>query len=346
MKKIMLTLICYYLLSGGVFADVMDTNKIYTQGMGKAKVTYPDWFKNSFYDIPEDMADAKDKGKKGVALFISQKNCNHCESMVRLTLQDKVVTQRLQKNYDVVGMDIFNDLDITKPDGSTQTIAKFVQDEKAYLTPSMIFYHPGEGRVVKIVGFYPPEKFSLVMDYLDGQHYKQTSISRYLRSQRTAKQATEGNKVKGKSVNESMYQKIHNSKGLTRPTMVLFTQPDCNPCDRFFDRVLSKSDIRKKLRSFNAFQVDTTDNNNQIKTPQGKVVTPQQWMDQLDLSYDISAVFFDEKGKEVFRLDAESGHSRVLTSMKYVLAKGYLEENQVQRWVRKTKQQELKTAKR
>ena len=35
---------------------------------------------------------------------------------------------------------------------------------------------------MKIVGFYPPEKFAKVLDYIDGQHYKHAKLSEYLRS--------------------------------------------------------------------------------------------------------------------------------------------------------------------
>ena len=75
-------------------------------------------------------------------------------------------------------------------------------------------------------------------------------------------------------------------------------------------------------------------------------MTPQQWAEKLDLGYDMSIVYFDEKGKEVFRHDAETGHFRMNTSMSYVLAKGYLEEGHIQRWVRKKKIEQMQTAKK
>ena len=74
------------------------------------KVVYPEWFKQSFYDLQDDLQDALVNGKHGVAVFFSEKSCSYCKAMVERTFQQPDIAQRLSQNYDVVGLDVFSDL--------------------------------------------------------------------------------------------------------------------------------------------------------------------------------------------------------------------------------------------
>ena len=78
---------------------------------------------------------------------------------------------------------------------------------------------------------------------------------------------------------------------------------------------------------------------------QGAPVTnnPKDWADQMELEYDVSVVFFDEAGKEVFRLDSESGRDRVRGAMQYSLDKGYLRHENMQRWSREKRMRQAAT---
>ena len=167
-------------LSPCAMADKMDTYQIGAHG--QANIKYPSWFKESFFDLQEDLSDARKAGKRGVIVFFSQKNCNHCQAFIDNTLNDPATRHRVQENYDVVGLDIFNDLELTDIDGSRTTIKDFAETQRARLTPTLLFYGVENIRLVKIIGFYPPEKFNQVLDYIDGGHYQYVNLSQYLRS--------------------------------------------------------------------------------------------------------------------------------------------------------------------
>jgi thioredoxin-related protein len=316
-----------------VNADAMDSYRIGPHG--KANVKYPNWFKESFFDLPQDLDDARKQGKRGVILFLGQKACNHCQAFIDTTFKDPATQSRVRKSYAVVGVDIFSDLELTDADGSVSAIKDFADIQAARLTPTLLFYSVDDGRVLKIVGLYPPEKFNQVLDYLEGEHYKQEKLGQYLRRLST----TVAKNSQGITLDPGLFAKPphnldrSNKKG-QRPLLVMFETPGCNACARFHERVLSDPEIRKLMSDFDAVLLDASDSTGKITTPDGKSLSPLKWAEKLQLEYDVSVVFFDEEGKEVHRIDSEAGKDRVAGSMQYVLEKAYQRHEQFLRWRR------------
>lgn len=314
-----------------VMADRMDNYQI--GGRGLANIKHPNWFKESFLDLQEDLSDARKAGKRGVIVFFSQKSCSHCQAFIDTTLNDPAVQLRVKKNYDVVGLDIFNDLELTDIDGSVTPIKDYAESQRARLTPTLLFYGVENVRLLKIIGFYPPEKFNRVLDFIDGSHYQRMSLSQYLRHE----QAKTAVKLQALDFDYTLFEKPPHMLDRTqsrgrRPALVVFDNPNCNPCERFRKRVLSNEEVRRLIPSFEAVQLNASDNITRLTITDGRQLTPRQWADELQLVYDIAVVFFDEHGKEVHRLDSETGKDRMAGSMQYVLQKAYKQHEQFMRW--------------
>ncbi len=329
----------FFIVSGSrVQADTMDSYQI--GGHGRADIVYPAWFKQSFLDLRDDLDDARKAGKRGIIVFFSFKHCSHCEAFVSTTMSDPATMNRIQERYDVIALDIFNDTEVTDIDGNVTTIRNFAEVSKARLTPTLIFYGIENEQLVKIVGFYPPEKFNRVLDYIDGGYHKKVKLSEYLRS------STTGTMAKLQPVNYQYdfltappHDLQRSSKDAERPLLVIFDEPGCVACLRFHKRVLSDDKVSQSITTHDAILLDRTDNTSKLVLPDGRTLTPQQWANELQLSYDISVVFFDTQGREVHRLDSETGRDRMLLSMQYVLDKGYERHEQYLRWIREQQQQ-------
>ncbi|WP_455219052.1 thioredoxin family protein [Kaarinaea lacus] len=329
----------FFIVSGSrVQADTMDSYQI--GGHGRADIVYPAWFKQSFLDLRDDLDDARKAGKRGIIVFFSFKHCSHCEAFVSTTMSDPATMNRIQERYDVIALDIFNDTEVTDIDGNVTTIRNFAEASKARLTPTLIFYGIENEQLVKIVGFYPPEKFNRVLDYIDGGYHKKVKLSEYLRS------STTGTMAKLQPVNYQYdfltappHDLQRSSKDAERPLLVIFDEPGCVACLRFHKRVLSDDKVSQSITTHDAILLDRTDNTSKLVLPDGRTLTPQQWANELQLSYDISVVFFDTQGREVHRLDSETGRDRMLLSMQYVLDKGYERHEQYLRWIREQQQQ-------
>jgi len=310
-------------------SDVMDKYQI--GGHGKANVKYPAWFKESFLDLRDDLEDAKKVGKRGIIVFLSQKNCNHCQAFIETTLSDPVILKRVQHNYDVIALDIFNDLELTDIDGSVSTIKNFADQQRARFTPALLFYGVEGKRLLKIIGFYPPAKFSRVLDYIDGDYYQRESLGQYLRKDRA------GAGQQDIQYDYTLFARPPYALERTRfkgqqPILVMFETPNCAPCQRFHQWVLKTEEVRRLMSDFEAVQLNTMDNASKVKIPSGRFLTPQKWSRELQLAYDYSVLFFDENGVEVHRLDSETGRDRMSGSMQYVLEKSYLRHEQFLQW--------------
>jgi thioredoxin-related protein len=311
--------------------DIMDKYQI--GGHGEANVKYPAWFKESFLDLRDDLADARKAGKRGIIVFLSQKNCNHCQAFIDTTLSDPVILGRVQKNYDVIALDIFNDLELTDIDGSVSSIKEFADAQRARLTPALLFYGVEGSRLLKMIGFYPPVKFSRTLDYIDSGAYQRETFSQYLQENRTKI----GAKQQDINYDYTLFAKPPYILDRTRfkgqrPLLVMFETPECAPCLRFHQWVLNDKEVRRLMSDFDAIQLNTVDSTTRVMVPSGRYLTPRQWSEELQLNYDYSVVFFDEEGKEVHRLDAETGRDRMSGSMQYVLEKSYQRHEQFLQW--------------
>jgi thioredoxin-related protein len=328
----LLALLCLFAAALPAAADRMDSYQI--GGHGQANISYPAWFKQSFLDLREDLEDARNAGKRGIIVFFSQKNCNHCQAFLDTTLGDPGILRRVRDGYDVIGLDIFNDVEVTDPSGRSAPVRAYAETEKARFTPTLVFYAADGARLLSIVGFYPPQKFSHVLDFIEGGHYKNASLSDYLRSTPVS-----GKGVASLAVDYSIFAKpphdlARRGGARSRGLVVVFDQAGCAACERFRDRVLADGEVRSLLARFDAVQLDRNDLATVLVDPAGRRVTARTWADELALTYEPSVVFFDEDGREVHRIDSECGKDRMAGSLQYVLEKAYIEHPQFLRWRR------------
>ena len=49
---------------------------------------HPSWFKTSFLDLGEDLAEAREDGKQGLMLFFDTEGCAYCKAFLKHTLDD------------------------------------------------------------------------------------------------------------------------------------------------------------------------------------------------------------------------------------------------------------------
>ncbi|MBL3600997.1 MAG: ankyrin repeat domain-containing protein [gamma proteobacterium endosymbiont of Lamellibrachia anaximandri] len=299
-------------------------------------VHFPDWFKSSFLDLREDLEEATSAGKQGLMVFISTRRCSYCKAFIQNSLDLPDIRQRLQGAYDVVGLEIFDDNEMIDPAGRSYRVKEFVSANKAAYTPTLIFYGAKGHKLLKIVGYYPPDKFRTVLDYLEGQHYQREPLRSYF--SKTA--ASPSKPESGITTDDTLFSRpphiLDRRAGPAKqPLMVLFEKPNCSACRRFHNKVLRDKPIRYLMGEFEVIQLDASDTNTRLITPAGKRISPAQWFEQLDLTYSPAIVFFDEAGEEVMRLDSETQRFRMEGSLQLVLEKGYQQDAQLQRWRRK-----------
>lgn len=143
-------------------------------------VEFSDWFKTSFLDLRDDLAEAVDNGKQGILLFISASRCSYCKAFRDTSLADPALRERLTERFDLIGLEIFDDREMTTPDGREYRVEECVTLNRASYTPTLIFFGKGGRLLLRIVGYCPPDRFRQVLDYLAEEVYEHTALRDYI----------------------------------------------------------------------------------------------------------------------------------------------------------------------
>lgn len=294
---------------------------------------FPSWFKHSFYDLPDDLQEAREAGKLGIMLFISAKHCSYCQAFLNTSMEDPRLQERLRTHFDVIGMDIFDDSEMVAINGSEYRVKEFVLKARASHTPTLMFFGKGGRLLARIVGYYPPQRFAVLLDYLESGASAGQGFRDYLAEQQKPHQ-THGRFIRDALMEQPPYQLDRTRSSADRPLMVLFDRPDCEACARFHRRVLGDKSIRRLLGSFDRVQLDAGDDTGKLVKPDGGISTARAWYEQLDLSYSPAVVIFDQQGAEILRLDSEVLPFRMEGTLQMVLDGATGEVAQLQRWRR------------
>ena len=297
------------------------------------RAKHPAWFKTSFYDLPEDLVEAREAGKQGIMLFISAERCSYCQAFMDTSLKDPQLQQRLRTNFDVIGMDIFDDSEMVALNGREYRIKHFVLAARASNTPTLMFFGENGRLLARVVGYYPPKRFGILLDYLESKAYEEQHFRDYVakRQQPVPGAAAITQDVLFESPPHSLDRSIFTAD---RPLMVVFENTGCEPCQRFHRRVLADKSIRRLLREFDSVQLDANEVASKVVTPAGSAMTPKAWYRELDLSYSPAVLFFDRQGREITRLDSEILRFRMEGTLQMVLDGVAASEAQLQRWRR------------
>ena len=117
-----------------------------------------------------------------------------------------------------------------------------------------------------------------------------------------------------------------------KPLLVLMEMRQCPPCDELHQDMFRREPIRQSLGQFDVALVDVWSSDPLI-TPEGERLSSTEWAAKLKVSYAPSMLFFDERGREVFRTEAYLRGFHTHAAMDYVLSGSYQEQPSFQRYV-------------
>ena len=84
----------------------------------------PDWFKDSFLDIREDIAEAEEENKRVVLCFY-QDGCPYCGKLLKDNFGNPDIAAMTQKNFDVIALNMWGDREVTDLAGEDTTEKAF-----------------------------------------------------------------------------------------------------------------------------------------------------------------------------------------------------------------------------
>ena len=292
---------------------------------------YPEWFKNSFLDLDDDLKEATNAGKTGIIVYFGQKRCAYCKMLLEVNFRTPDIVKYTRKHFDVVPIDIWSPEQVTTPSGESLSEREYSQQLGTNFTPSLIFYD-ADGRIaLRLRGYYPPYQFRAALEYVAGGHYLREQFPVYMaRGDKTLRFEADD------LVEESFFSPPPHNLDRSRfpaelPLVVFFEQGDCHACDILHTQPLRASAVRRLFNHFESVQLDIHSNTPVVK-PDGKPSTASAWARELGIFYAPSILFFDESGREIIRVDSVVHLFRLRNVLNYVVSRGYLTEPNFLRW--------------
>lgn len=289
-----------------------------------AKIEYPNWFKDSFLNLRDDLAEAREAGKDGLFLFFSTQGCSYCHLFIETSLADPTIAARIQEHFDTLGLEIFDDAELTDLAGEATRVKQFALDQGVEFAPTLLFYD-GEARLVlRLTGYYDPERFGLALDYVTGRHYEQEPFRTWLARRTAPADPGEGGELIADSLFAAPPYALDRSRmPAGRALLVVFESGDCPRCPRFHQEVLQDPEVRLILEGMEVVRLDAGDGKTPVLTPTGERTTPAAWAAQQGFTQYPALLFFDEGGRQVLETDALVLKSRMLNSLGFVTERAY-----------------------
>lgn len=297
-----------------------------------AKLTeFPAWFKTSFLDLREDIAEAAAAGKRLLVVF-HQEGCPYCNALVERNFSQREIVTYTRQHFDVIEINLWGDREVTDPAGQTMSEKAYAASLKVQFTPTLLFFDERGKAVLRLNGYWPPERFELALRYVAERRETQESFSAYLARHTPA--ATQGRLIAEDFFRGPPYDLRPSGPANRerRPIAVFFEQPHCPDCETLHRRVLADSEVRTALRPFYAVQLDRWAET-PVVTPQGERTTARRWADALGVKFLPAIVLLTPDGEEVIRAEAEFHVFHTAGLFDYVASGAWREQPSFQRFL-------------
>ena len=288
----------------------------------------PAWFKSSFLDLREDVAEAAEEGRR-LLFYFYQDGCPYCKKLITVNFSQKAIIDKTRQYFDVVSINMWGDREVVDINGKVMKEKDFAAQQRVMFTPTLVFFDE-KGRVaLRLNGYFPPEKFNVALDYVSQKKENTLRFSEYLKQ-------VEPTPSHGKLHAEPYV--VHGKNAVTNRKhdylAVLFEQKECPACDELHKDVLQRAETKDLIKRFDVAQLDMW-SRDEIVTPEGKTMMASQWAKALDIKYAPSIVLFDKAGKEIIRMEAYLKSFHVQSVLDYVSSAAYLTEPSFQRYIEK-----------
>ncbi|MFT5114930.1 MAG: thioredoxin-related protein [Parasphingorhabdus sp.] len=273
----------------------------------------PRWFKSSFLDFSDEIDEAKIQGKHVMA-FMHLDECPYCHRMLQENFIEGESRNFMQENFEVIGVNVRGDLDVTWIDGNSYTERELTEHLNAIATPTIVFLDLDGNKVLQLNGYRDPRSFHYALNYVEAKHYYNESFSDYLA------------KLEKPDVYElrshRLLKRVTYFKGYSKPLMILFEDGQCAECDRYHENTLNHRDVLSAMEGYLFVRLDA-DSSQNIVDLHGRVTTPKQWSKDLNLTFRPALVLFNS-GKELFRAEGIQYHHHLSEGLEFSKS-GYLE---------------------
>ncbi|MBL3569729.1 thioredoxin [Rhodovulum sulfidophilum] len=106
--------------------------------MGDDGLHKPDWLRETFRDMREDLGEAEAENRRMLVIW-EQRGCIYCTKMHEEVFPDPEIEALIRKNYFVVQMNLFGDVEVTDFDGTVLPEKEMAARWGVMFTPTLMF---------------------------------------------------------------------------------------------------------------------------------------------------------------------------------------------------------------
>ncbi|MEN8213595.1 MAG: thioredoxin fold domain-containing protein [Pseudomonadota bacterium] len=313
--------------SAGEEEDALD----FEDSMLEEELLYPEWFQLSSGDLRDDLQEAVAEGKQGIFIYFGQKRCSYCEQFIETTLGTPDIEKYILENFAVIAIDIWGIDEITDTDGKSYTERELSVKYGTNFTPSLIFYDAQGNKVHRLRGFHPPYKFRAALKYVVEKFYQKETFRDYLARAEPGLFFYEDGMNERDFFTPPPYDLDRSRQEGDKPLVVFFERGNCHACDLLHTGPFNDERIIKELEQMDAMQLNIASDTG-ITTPDGEKMTATEWADKLEIFHTPTLIFFDQKGREILRIDSIVKFYRAWGVLDYINKRGYLTQPDYQSW--------------
>ncbi|MBK1722172.1 thioredoxin family protein [Thiocystis violacea] len=280
---------------------------------GAKQSTHPDWFKESFLDIAEDVDEAA-AADKHVILVLEMNGCPYCYKMIEENFKGSPYKEFIQNNFDVIALNVQGDREVALDAETSLTEKALAKQLGVSYTPTVIFLNQNKDPVARINGYRNPDDFKDVLDYVAAKAYETQTLAQFQASHKTQRSYD--------FRPHPQLQAIDDLSSVTdKPLALLFEDSACIACDALHDGNLGDPEVNKALKDFVFVRLDDQ-SDTPITAPDGTKTTAKQLADRLGITYRPTLVLYD-KGKEILRIESMLYRYHFLGLLEYVGQRQY-----------------------
>jgi len=132
--------------------------------------TLPEWFKPSFLDFRQDVAEARRRGRH-VMIFLHLDDCPYCARLLKENFVSGGNHDFMREHFDVIAVNVRGSLDVQWIDGVTYTEKGLAGHLKIRGTPTIIFLDQDAKMVLRISGYREPRALRAALNYVQSKSY-------------------------------------------------------------------------------------------------------------------------------------------------------------------------------
>lgn len=295
-------------------ADATETEMAPPVGkiLGARQSVHPDWFKESFLDIDEDIDEAAELGKHMI-LLLEMNGCPYCARMIEENFAQASYRDFIREKFDVIVLNVQGDREVAL-DAETSLPEKEVARQLGVrYTPTVIFLNARGEPVARVDGYRNAADFKRVLDYVAARAYETQTLAEFIAAEGTGDYSFRPH---------PRIQSITNlSTVKDQPLAVLFEDAQCVACNALHDGHLSAPVVDAALAPFVLVRLDAHAET-PITTPDGRQTTARAFADELDIDYRPTLVLYDQ-GREIARIANELYRYHFVGILEYVGQRQY-----------------------